>query len=132
MNQKLTVRSLPLQRAATFGSKLMLAMLCGVLMSGTLFAQETEKFQPPAMPGQAIQPPQEPEPKRTDPKAHLRQGNPVVYQSFQPCRMVDTRNAVAPFGGPKLVAGATRNFNLVPSGGACGDTLPAGAKGMTV
>ncbi len=26
--------------------------------------------------------------------------------------MVDTRNAVGAFGGPKLAAGATRNFNL--------------------
>ena len=66
---------------------LLLLMLCGVLMAGTLRAQEMDKSQPPAMPGQAIQPPQEPEPKRTDPKAHLRQGNPVVYQSFQPCRI---------------------------------------------
>jgi len=110
----------------------MLAMLCGVLMAGTLFAQETDKFQPPTAPGQAIQPPQEPEPKRTDPKAHLRLGNPVVYQSFTPCRVVDTRNSPGDFGGPKLFASGTRNFNLVPSGGGCGDTLPAGAKALAI
>jgi len=63
---------------------------------------------------------------------HFRIGSPLVYQGFQPCRMVDTRNAVSAFGGPKLAAGATRNFNLVPSAGACPSAVPPGVKSIVV
>src|SRR5437899_7517007 len=36
-----------------------------------------------------------------------------------PCRVVDTRNANGPYGGPKLVGGASRSF-VIPSGPCAG------------
>jgi len=103
--------------------QLALTVLCGVLLSSSaLLAQDSP----------AVQPPQPPQSKQSTPRTHLRQGQPGVYQSFQPCRMVDTRNPDGPSGGPKLAAGGTRNFSLVPSGGDCGDTLPAGVTALAM
>ncbi|MBA3323604.1 MAG: hypothetical protein H0T45_19455 [Pyrinomonadaceae bacterium] len=103
--------------------QLALTVLCGVLLSSSaLLAQDSP----------AVQPPQQPQSKQITPQTHLRQGQPGVYQSFQPCRMVDTRNPDGPFGGPKLAAGGTRNLSLVPSGGDCGDTLPAGVTALAI
>src|SRR4051812_16498454 len=47
------------------------------------------------------------------------------FITIVPCRLVDTRNANGPFGGPKLVGGASRSF-VVPSG-ACAGIPPAAA-----
>ncbi len=44
-------------------------------------------------------------------------GPPLPLTAVAPCRIVDTRLANGPFGGPALVANATRTFNL-PSGPA--------------
>jgi hypothetical protein len=61
------------------------------------------------------------------PDAHFRVGPPVIYQSFTPCRVIDTRLANGTHGGPKLVGGATRTFTgIAPFGGLCGSTLPEG------
>jgi hypothetical protein len=49
------------------------------------------------------------------------------YTSQFPCRIVDTRNAPGPYGGPALSGGAGRDFTLV---GQCG--LPATAKSVAV
>ncbi len=105
------------------GKRLALAaLLCGMLLMGDVSAQES----------QAIQPPQEPAAK-SEPKAvTMSIGNPLVYQAFQPCRMVDTRNAVDPFGGPKLVAGGTRAFDLVPGAGSCPSDIPAGVRAIVI
>jgi hypothetical protein len=46
-----------------------------------------------------------------------------VYHTVTPCRLVDTRNAPGPYGGPALVAGADRTIDV--DGGACG--VPATA-----
>ncbi len=92
------------------GKQLALVILGCLLIGGVALAQDREG--PGKDQGQSIQPPQEPEPKQVEPLDHFRIGSPLVYQAFQPCRMVDTRNAVSTVGGPKLVAGATRNFNL--------------------
>ncbi len=46
--------------------------------------------------------------------------------------MVDTRNPDATFGGPKLVASATRNFDLMTSAGICASTLPNGVKALVI
>jgi hypothetical protein len=44
-----------------------------------------------------------------------------------PCRLVDTRNAAGPLGGPALSSGALRDFTLT---GTCG--LPATAKALSL
>jgi hypothetical protein len=36
----------------------------------------------------------------------------VAFVAVTPCRMVDTRNAPGPYGGPKFTAGEGRNFDL--------------------
>jgi uncharacterized repeat protein (TIGR01451 family) len=47
---------------------------------------------------------------------------PTRFYTLTPCRLVDTRNAAGPLGGPALGAGTTRTFVLA---GHCG--IPAGA-----
>jgi cell division septation protein DedD len=49
------------------------------------------------------------------------------YNTLAPCRIVDTRNAPGPQGGPSLAAGSTRTF---PVAGICG--VPLSAKAVTV
>ena len=49
-------------------------------------------------------------------------GRTLSFHTLTPCRLVDTRTAVGPFGGPALAANASRTFNVV---GGCG--LPATA-----
>jgi pimeloyl-ACP methyl ester carboxylesterase len=49
------------------------------------------------------------------------------FYTLTPCRVVDTRNPVAPLGGPSLVAGATRDL---PVAGQCG--IPATAKALSL
>lgn len=44
-----------------------------------------------------------------------------------PCRLVDTRNANGPYGGPALTAGAVRNFVVA---GRCG--IPSGAVALSL
>ncbi|MEP7009968.1 MAG: PQQ-dependent sugar dehydrogenase [Acidobacteriota bacterium] len=50
---------------------------------------------------------------------------PLNYFTVTPCRLVDTRNANGPFGGPTLGASVTRTF---AGAGQCG--VPAGAKAI--
>ena len=51
---------------------------------------------------------------------------PLNYFTIAPCRVVDTRQATGPYGGPSLAAGgARRMFQLA---GPCG--VPAGAKAV--
>lgn len=52
---------------------------------------------------------------------------PFQFFSVPPCRIVDTRNAPGPLGGPALLAGSPRNF---PIAGQCG--VPTGAKAATL
>jgi glucose/arabinose dehydrogenase/PKD repeat protein len=49
------------------------------------------------------------------------------YYTLPPCRLVDTRNAAGPRGGPALSAGGTRHFDL---DGVCG--IPSTAKALAV
>ncbi len=46
----------------------------------------------------------------------------------RPCRIIDTRDPVGPFGGPEVAAGTTRDV-LIPSG-ACG--VPASARSYSL
>jgi uncharacterized protein (DUF2141 family) len=49
------------------------------------------------------------------------------YFTVAPCRVLDTRNPVGPYGGPALAAGASRVFSLV---GRCG--IPSSARAVAV
>jgi hypothetical protein len=49
-----------------------------------------------------------------------------------PCRMVDTRNAAGPLGGPALTSGQVRNFPLLTSACATGGLIPATAKALSL
>jgi hypothetical protein len=49
------------------------------------------------------------------------------YTVMPPCRVIDTRNANGPLGGPELAANQTRTFTVV---GNCG--VPADAKSLAV
>jgi hypothetical protein len=51
---------------------------------------------------------------------------PLPFIAITPCRIVDTRGAVGPFGGPALVANSSRTFNL-PVGPCPGLPSDAGA-----
>jgi len=51
----------------------------------------------------------------------------LSFYTLAPCRVIDTRGAVGPLGGPALVAKATRTF---PVAGHCG--IPSTAKALSV
>jgi hypothetical protein len=53
----------------------------------------------------------------------------VRFYTLSPCRLIDTRNPVGPYGGPSLVAGASRSFVLA---GQCGIPLTATAVSLNV
>jgi hypothetical protein len=53
-----------------------------------------------------------------------------AFYALTPCRMVDTRNADGPFGGPILAAGITRIFSALES--QCGIALGAHAYAFNV
>jgi hypothetical protein len=36
----------------------------------------------------------------------------VAFVAMQPCRVFDTRDPVGPYGGPRLIANTTRNFDI--------------------
>jgi hypothetical protein len=52
----------------------------------------------------------------------------LSFYTLAPCRVVDTRNANGPLGGPVMSAGQVRSFPVVSS--ACG--IPAAAKALAV
>jgi len=54
--------------------------------------------------------------------------SPSSFHTLTPCRLVDTRNASGPFGGPALAFGETRSFTV--ASGACG--VPADAKAVAL
>lgn len=51
----------------------------------------------------------------------------LAFYTLPPCRVVDTRNAIGPLGGPALAAGSTRGFAIA---GACG--VPADARAVSI
>jgi hypothetical protein len=50
----------------------------------------------------------------------------TAFNTLTPCRIVDTRNAAGPLGGPALAVNATRTFTVT---GICG--IPAGTKAIS-
>jgi hypothetical protein len=53
----------------------------------------------------------------------------IGFVAMQPCRVFDTRNANGPYGGPRLVANATRNFDI--DSGPCAP-IPAGVEAYSM
>jgi hypothetical protein len=62
-----------------------------------------------------------------------RAGGPYSFFPLTPCRLVDTRNAVGPQGGPALAANAIRSFAII-NVNSCGvpSTAKAAALNVTV
>ena len=60
----------------------------------------------------------------------LTQSTALRYIPITPCRVADTREANGPFGGPGLVGGKPRDFNLLTS--SCGIPAAAQAYAMNV
>jgi Immunoglobulin I-set domain/PKD-like domain len=57
----------------------------------------------------------------------LPPGCPGKFFTLVPCRVVDTRDAVGPWGGPALVGGAAREFTIV---GRC--AIPSSARSVSL
>ncbi len=55
--------------------------------------------------------------------------DPLSFHALDPCRIVDTRNATGPYGGPALSAGAARAFTIA---GQCGVPADAAAVALNV
>jgi hypothetical protein len=53
--------------------------------------------------------------------------NGTGFYTIAPCRVLDTRNANGPLGGPSLPANSDRDFSVT---GHCG--IPSGAKAISV
>jgi hypothetical protein len=58
-----------------------------------------------------------------------RAGGPYSFFPLTPCRVVDTRNAVGPQGGPALSANTVRSFTIINING-CG--VPSTAKAASI
>jgi hypothetical protein len=54
-------------------------------------------------------------------------GGPQSFFTLNPCRLIDTRMASGPLGGPALVAGLTRTFKVVEE---CG--IPVSARALSL
>ncbi|MFL6447523.1 MAG: hypothetical protein ACJ746_07520 [Bryobacteraceae bacterium] len=61
-------------------------------------------------------------------QAHGQQ--PLGFVPVTPCRLVDTRDAPGPFGGPALAGGSIRKFT--PADGGCGVPRSAMAYSLNV
>ena len=55
--------------------------------------------------------------------------HPLAFHTLSPCRVVDTRGAAGPVGGPALAAAASRSFTVV---GRCGVPATAWALSLNV
>lgn len=53
----------------------------------------------------------------------------VSFVAMSPCRVFDTRSAVGPYGGPRLLANTTRNFDI--DNGPC-TGIPAGVEAYSM
>jgi len=113
----MSIKSSMVDMLLALGKQLALATLCGLLMTTALLAQ-------------AIPPPRGPR-DRSPVSDHFRRGQPAVFQSFQPCRIIDTRGPAGPFGGPKFAASETRTYNI-PVGGLCDSSIPPGATAVAI
>ena len=53
----------------------------------------------------------------------------ISFVAMQPCRVFDTRDPVGPYGGPRLIANTTRNFDI--DSGPCGP-IPSGVEAYSM
>jgi hypothetical protein len=53
----------------------------------------------------------------------------VGFVAMEPCRVFDTRNANGPYGGPRLIANTTRNFDI--DSGPC-QVIPTGVEAYSM
>jgi hypothetical protein len=53
----------------------------------------------------------------------------IGFIAMEPCRVFDTRGAVGPYGGPRLIANTTRNFDI--NSGPCGP-IPSGVEAYSM
>lgn len=60
----------------------------------------------------------------------VNMGEGGLLYPLTPCRLVDTRLANGPLGGPALSANETRTFDATPASPTCG--IPSTAKGLSV
>jgi energy-coupling factor transporter ATP-binding protein EcfA2 len=54
----------------------------------------------------------------------------ALFYPLTPCRVLDTRNATGPLGGPVLAAGGTRSFTVLTAPSTC--SIPLTAKTLSV
>jgi hypothetical protein len=52
---------------------------------------------------------------------------PATFVAVTPCRLVDTRNANGPYGGPIFAAGETRSYSIPAASVAANCSVPIGA-----
>jgi hypothetical protein len=57
--------------------------------------------------------------------------SPLLFVPMTPCRVVDTRSATSPFGGPSIAANGTRSFAL-PTSPTCSIPTAAAAYSLNV
>jgi hypothetical protein len=60
----------------------------------------------------------------------LNMGEGGLFHPVSPCRLVDTRLADGPLGGPVMSANQTRSFDAIPASPVCG--IPSTAKVLSV
>lgn len=68
-------------------------------------------------------------PSRLHPKTAADISSPLVFVAITPCRLVDTRNANGPFGGPIYPGGQARSYT-VPSSPCTG--IPSGIAAVSL
>jgi hypothetical protein len=68
-------------------------------------------------------------PSRLHPKTAGDISSPLVFVAITPCRLVDTRNAAGPFGGPIYPGGQARSYT-VPSSPCSG--IPSGIAAVSL
>jgi hypothetical protein len=62
-----------------------------------------------------------------------RAAGPLQYFTVTPCRLLDTRDAIGPTGGPALSSGSTRNFAAWGSNSrTCGIPASVNVRAITV
>jgi hypothetical protein len=106
-------------------AKVVLCVLGAVLASGMVLAQ----VEPPIVAnGSTVANWAVPPYHATSADGGLRTMTDINYGGtfvpMVPCRVFDTRNAAGPYGGPRLIANTTRNFDI--DSGPCGP-IPVGA-----
>lgn len=104
-------------------NRILFGVLFGGLVAGTALAQvgaRVDNWAVPAYRGQAA----------SGGLSLMTDISPgTTFVAMTPCRVFDTRAAVGPYGGPRLIANTTRNFDI--DSGPCGP-IPAGVEAYSM